>query len=303
MLMRMRAHPLEEVRDYAELILAELRKVIPAFVKRVDVEDRGIAWSRYLADVRDRTADIAATYLDGIVPGMRDEVTLVDFDPDGEVKVVAAALYAVSDLPDDRLHALAHAMSPAQREAVFEAYVGERANRRHKPGRAFERTQYRFDVLCDYGAFRDLQRHRPMTIEWQCLTPRHGFTVDAAIEAAGQLDEFTRVMEDSAETHARLRDVCGPFVAQYAVSMAHRVRFVMQMSAREAMHVAELRSSPQGHPTYRRVAQRMHELIRDQAGHRAIAAAMRYLDSSDVDLERLEAERRAEARRKAAAEA
>ena len=299
MLLRMRAHPLEEVRAYADLILTELRKVIPAFVKRVDVEDRGVAWSRYLADARERTAAIAATYLEGIVPGARDEVTLVDFDPDGEVKVVAAALYAASDLPDDRLHSLAHSMSQAQREAVLAAYVGERSNRRHRPGRAFERTQYRFDILCDYGAFRDLQRHRLLTIEWQRLTPRHGFTVDPAIEAAGQLDEFSRVMEDSAETHARVLAAAGPFAAQYAVSMAHRIRFVMQMNAREAMHLIELRSSPQGHPAYRRVAQRMHELIRDHAGHRAIAASMTHVDHSSVELERLESERRTESRRRA----
>ena len=299
MLLRMRAHPLEEVRAYADLILTELRKVIPAFVKRVDVEDRGVAWSRYLAEARERTAAIAATYLEGIVPGARDEVTLVDFDPDGEVKVVAAALYAASDLPDDRLHSLAHSMSQAQREAVLEAYVGERSNRRHKPGRAFERTQYRFDILCDYGAFRDLQRHRLLTIEWQRLTPRHGFTVDPGVEAAGQLDEFSRVMEDSAETHARVLAAAGPFAAQYAVSMAHRIRFVMQMNAREAMHLIELRSSPQGHPAYRRVAQRMLELIRDHAGHRAIAASMSHVDHSSVELERLESERRTESRRRA----
>jgi thymidylate synthase ThyX len=82
--------------------------------------------------------------------------------------------------------------------------------------------------------------------------------------------------------------------------MAYRIRFVLQMSAREAMHLIELRSSPQGHPTYRRIAQQMHELIDATAGHRAIAATMTYLDTSDVDLERLEAERRAEAKRKAA---
>src|SRR6059036_4188066 len=107
----------------------------------------------------------------------RDEVTLVDWDPEGEVKVVAAALYAASDLPDDKLLEVARAMSPAEREAAFAAYVGERGNRRHKPGRAFERTLYRFDVLCDYGAFRDLQRHRLLTIEWPPLSPGHGYDV------------------------------------------------------------------------------------------------------------------------------
>jgi thymidylate synthase ThyX len=108
------------------------------------------------------------------------------------------------------------------------------------------------------------------------------------------------VMEDSALTWATVAEHAGPDVAQYAVSMAYRIRFVMQMNAREAMHLIELRSSPQGHPTYRRVARQMHDLIATTAGHRAIAGAMTYLDMSDVDLERLEAERRADARRRAA---
>ncbi len=87
-------------------------------------------------------------------------------------------------------------------------------------------------------------------------------------------------------------------VASYAVAMAYRVRFVMDMNAREAMHVIELRTAPQGHPAYRRICQRMHDLIADVAGHRAIAHAMRYADHSHVALERLAAERRLEAKRK-----
>jgi len=193
-------------------------------------------------------------------------------------------------------------MSPADRAAVLRAYVGERGNRRHKPGRAFERTGYRFDVLCDYGAFRDLQRHRPLTLEWQVLTPEHGYATPEQIDEAGLADEWHRVMEDSAQTWAKLADAAGRDVAQYAVAMAYRIRFVMQMSAREAMHLIELRSSPQGHPTYRRVAHQMHALIREAAGHTAIADSMAYVDFSDVDLERLEAERRADAKRRAALE-
>ncbi|MGH2637468.1 MAG: FAD-dependent thymidylate synthase [Actinomycetota bacterium] len=299
MLLRMRAHPLAEVREYADLMLVELRKVIPAFLKRVDLPDRGVAWSRYLEDTRERTLDVAATYTEGVDPGPRDLVTLTDYDPLGEEKVVAAALYASTDLPDDRCQSLAHTMTDDERENVLRAYVGERGNRRHKPGRAFERTGYRFDVLCDYGAFRDLQRHRPLTIEWQRLSPIHGYETPPQVAESGLADEWHGVMEDSANTWGALADSAGRDVAQYAVSMAYRIRFVMQMTAREAMHLIELRSGPQGHPTYRRVAQLMHDLIANTAGHRSIAAAMTYVDTSDVDLERLDAERRAEARRKA----
>jgi hypothetical protein len=274
--------------------------VIPAFLKRVDLEDRGVAWSNYLHDTREATEEIAAKYTEGIEPGDRDVVTLTDFDPLGEERIVAAILYAGSDLPDDRLQSLAHTMTFEEREAVFSAYIGERGNRRHKPGRAFERTGYRFDVLCDYGAFRDLQRHRPLTLEWQRLSPRHGYDTPEVIADAGMTDDWTRVMEDSATTWSVVADHAGPDVAQLAVSMAYKIRFVMQMTAREAMHVIELRSSPQGHPTYRKVAQQMHDLIDKTAGHRTIAAAMRYVDYSDVDLERLEAERRTDAKRRAA---
>jgi thymidylate synthase ThyX len=300
MLLRMRAYPLAEVREYADLMLVELRKVIPAFLRRVDLPDRGVAWSRYLADTREATTEITAKYTEGVEPGARDIVTLTDFDPLGEEKVVAAALYATSDLPDDRLGSLAHTMSADEREAVLTAYIGDRENRRHKPGRAFERTGYRFDVLCDYGAFRDLQRHRPLTLEWQTLSPVHGYETPEVIADAGMTERWEAVMADSAATWRVLEEHAGRDVAQYAVAMAYKIRFVMQMTAREAMHLIELRSSPQGHPTYRRVAQTMHDLIEKTAGHRAIAAAMRYVDFSDVDLERLEAERRAEAKRRAA---
>jgi thymidylate synthase ThyX len=299
LLLRLRAHPLREMREYADLMLIELRKVIPAFLRRVDMEDRGVAWSEYLTDTRERTLDVTAKALAGEVTEPRPEVTLVDWDPEGEVKVVAAGLYGASELPDDPLLEIAREMPPSERQTVLAAYVGERANRRHKPGRAFERTGYRFDVLCDYGAFRDLQRHRLLTLEWQRLTTEHGYEIPSEIQEAGFADEWRSVMERSNEAHEILLAHGLDDAAQYAVAMAYRIRFVMQMNAREAMHLIELRSSPQGHPVYRRVAQEMHRLIDQRAGHHAIATAMSHVDHSSVELERLEAERRTEAKRRA----
>jgi thymidylate synthase ThyX len=297
LLLRMRAHPLAEVRHCADLMLAELRLIIPAFLRRVDVPERGGAWSSYLAETRAAVARVADGLLAHLKPEDRGEVTLVDFDPEGEVKVVAAALYAASALPDDQLLAEARRMSVEDRRQVLEAYVGRRGNRRHKPGRAFERTSYRFDVLSDYGAFRDLQRHRLLTLEWQPLSPRHSYAVpEAVIEAGGRAD-WDRVMARSAAAWEAIADAGLPEVAAYAVALAYRVRFTMQMNAREAMHVIELRTAPQGHPAYRRVCQAMHRLIAEGAGHRAIAASMRFADHSEVALERLESERAAARRR------
>ena len=191
-------------------------------------------------------------------------------------------------------------MSPMERAAVLAAEVGERTNRRHRPGRAFERTSYRFDVLTDYGAFRDLQRHRLLTIDWQAFTPKHGYNEPAAIAEAGVLDDWRGAVEASAQLHDAIAAAGWKTAAAYAVAMAYRVRFYMHMNAREAMHVIELRTSPQGHPAYRRVCQEMHRLIAERAEHRAIAAAMRFADHSEVELERLGSERALERKRDSA---
>jgi thymidylate synthase ThyX len=297
LLLRLRASRLREAHDCATMMLEELRKVIPAFLTRVDVPDRGGVWSEYLARVRDDAAAIASQILDGAVPEPRDEVTLTEFDSEGELKVVAAALYAGTDLPDDQLLAAVRRLSIDQRAAVLKAYSGRRGNRRHRPGRAFERTAYRFDVLTDYGAFRDLQRHRLLTLEWQALSPRHGFSLPEAIEEAGGGPDFREVMDRSAALWHAMTEAGLSDIAPYAVSMAYRVRFYMHMNAREAMHVIELRTAPQGHPAYRRVCQQMHKLIADEAGHRAIAAAMSFVDHSEVELERLQSERALERKR------
>ncbi len=299
LLMRLAVHPLSEMREYGELMKIELRKVIPEFLKRVDVKERGVAWSRYWRANREGVEELTARVLGdaGAKPEHRDEVTLVDFDPEGETKIAAAVLYASSAMPDDQLLTLARAMSREQIAEILRASVGHRSNRRHKPGRAWERTSYRFDVLCDYGAFRDLQRHRPLTIEWQRLTTEHGYDTPSQIDEAGLRSDWERVMQASAETERALLDAGFVEQAQYAVSMAYRIRFVMQMTAREAMHLTELRSQPAGHPVYRRVAQSMHRLIADV--HPAIGETFSHVSYDEVDLERLEAERRTEQKRKA----
>ena len=181
---------------------------------------------------------------------------------------------------------------------MLRAYIGKRSNRRHKPGRALERTSYRFDILADYGAFRDLQRHRLLTLEWQRLSPRHGWVMPEVVGEAGGAEAWRSASWTRRPRCTTRSPRAGlPEVASYAVTMAYRVRFYMEMNAREAMHVIELRTAPQGHPSYRRVCQTMHRLIAEQAGHRALAAAMTFADHSEVALERLEAERAAERRR------
>ncbi len=296
LVLRMRAHPLPEARLYAEMVLDELRKVIPSFLARVDRPERGGRWVEYLAATRAGTEATVTRLFADAEPAPAAEVELVDFDREGEDKVIAAICYPHTNLPEWQVLERVRRLSAADRVAIVEAYVGARENRRHRPGRAFERTSYRFDILGDYGAFRDLQRHRMLTIEWQSLTPQHGYEVPSAVVDAGLADTFHDAMQRSAAFYDVIKGTF-PAEAAYAVALAYRMRYVMQMNAREAMHLIELRSSQQGHPSYRRVAQAMHRLIAERAGHHAIAAAMRHVDHSEHELARLAAERAADARR------
>jgi thymidylate synthase ThyX len=297
LLMRMQAHPLAEAREYGKLMLTELRKVIPAFMKRVDVPGRGAAWSEYLADTA--AAVEAAGAAAGLTPESRPEVTLVDWDPEAETKMAAAALYAVTDVPDDQLLAYVRTLEDAERATLIRDYVGERGNRRHKPGRAMERAFYRFDVLSDYGAFRDIQRHRMLTMEWQRLSPAHGYLTPDSIADIDATAAWNEAMERAAALYERIADTMDPVVAQYAVPFAFRLRYYIDLNAREAFHLLELRSQQAGHPDYRRIAQEMHRLIRDRAGHHVIADAMSYVDHETYDLARLESERSSAAKRAA----
>ncbi|HWD53862.1 MAG TPA: FAD-dependent thymidylate synthase [Acidimicrobiales bacterium] len=306
LLLRMRAHPLPEARSYAELMLIELRKVIPSFLQRVDVAERGGEWSTYMASTREQTARLVDRLwpeLNGPVPepgGVPDdtveEVTLLDFDPDGEEKVLVAACFSYLECSEHEAARRVRQLGQDARVALLRAYVGDRRNRRHRPGRAFERTDYRFELVTDYGAFRDLQRHRMLTIEWQRLGVALGYDMPDLVADAGLGERYDETISRAEDLYwSLLPDF--PEQASYAVALAHRIRYVMQLNAREAMHLVELRSGTQGHPAYRRVAQQMHRSIAEIAGHRALAEAMSFVDHGATDLERLESERRAERRR------
>jgi thymidylate synthase ThyX len=297
LLLRLRANPLPEARGYSELLLAELRQVIPSFLTRVDREDRGIAWSRYLAETAAESAKVVDALLGDPAPAPEGpSVQLVESDPDAEDKVLTAIAYPLLRIGEAEVAARVARLGAEDRARLLAAYVGERRNRRHRPGRAFERAVYTIDVVCDYGAFRDLQRHRMCTLVWQRLTPDLGYDLPADVAAAGAGERYAARMRDLAALYQAL-EPRHPAQAPYAVSMAHRVRFAITLNARELMHLVELRSTPQGHQTYRTVAQRMHRLVAEQAGHRGLADAMRFVVHDDVDLGRLAAEQRSQERR------
>jgi thymidylate synthase ThyX len=293
LVMRLRAHPLPEARAYAELILAELRKVIPDFLTRLDRPERGGAWVEYLRD----TATGLQHAADELTKAMRvdsglqraEGVRLLEWDAGAEDRIIAAALYPHTQLPADALLDVVSTLPQERREELFEIAAGARGNRRHRPGRGFEHAAYTFEVVSDYGAFRDLQRHRMLTIQWQELTPELGCVVPPEVEDAGLGEQWRSAVAGAEAAYAAVRPVY-PQQAQYLVTLGHRLRYLVRLNAREAMHMIELRTSPQGHPAYVRVCREMHRLIRDQAGHHLVAEAMRFVGSDDVHLPRYAAE-------------
>ena len=300
LVLRLLGHELEEARTLGTAMLDELRKMIPAFVTRADRPDRGGRTIAHMQAARGMSRTIAQL-LEKRSDRTEDvEVRLVDHNPHAEAKVVAALAYEESHA--DFAHLVGRmtdgdpGMTRGQISAMISSYADTRTNRRHKVGRGLEHAEYTFEITGDYGAFRDLQRHRMLTIQWQKLSPRHGFSTPTAILEMGSMNAWERAMDAAREIHERIEESEGPAVAQYAVPMAYRIRFLMRLNAREAAHMLELRTQPQGHPSYRWVCQRMHELIRDEARHTGIADLMKFVNHDDVDLERLAAEQKNAAR-------
>ena len=299
LILRMRASELNEVRQYGELIRAELDKVIPAFLTRVDRPDRGGIWVDYLASRNTVPAGTPRSVSSGgrsIDDGEDVTVRLISFDPAGERKIAASVLFSQFPVSMEEAIETANALSDGELRMLIANYVGNRQNRRHKPGRAFEETGYLFEIECDYGAFRDLQRHRMLSIEWQVLGTSLGYVVPELVHDFGLKEKFQNIMDRSRGFHERLQQAVGPKVGAYAVPMAYRVRFTMNLNAREALHMIELRTSPQGHSSYRKVAQRMYSCIDSVANHRSVAAAMSFVDFGNYRLGRLSSLRQEESK-------
>jgi hypothetical protein len=272
---------------------------MPSFVARVQRPDRGGAWVSYL-ERREQAAERWAARLgldraagDGGDGGPSVRLTHHDGDED----LLLAALLFEAATTDERATRDAIAeLSHEQRAMVLADLVGDRANRRHRPGRGMEALRYRFEIVSDYGAFRDLQRHRMLTCQWQTLTPDLGAGIPHELDEAGAGDGYRRALEISSDAY---EDLLGAGhdrrAAMYALCLGYRLRYVLDLNAREAMQLIELRSGREGHPSYRAVAHAMHEQI--AAVHPAVAAAMTYLDrDTEPRLERIVSELRTQAK-------
>ncbi len=303
LILHLLAHPLPEARRYGTLILEAVQAVMPSFVTRVSRPERGGEWIAYL-ERRAQAGEHWAARL-----GLRDGDE-EDQRPGPSVKLLAvhgteedlltALLFESSSASEERIRAGLDQLGDDERSELLADLVGARSNRRHRPGRGFEALRYRFEIVADYGAFRDLQRHRMLTVQWQTLGPELGAGVPEQVELAGVGEDYRRALEISALEYARLSAGGLAYAAPYALCLGYRVRFVLDLNAREAMQLIELRSGREGHPSYRAVAHEMHAQI--AAVHPAVAGVMTHVDrETEPRLERILSEMRTQARGSATA--
>jgi thymidylate synthase ThyX len=238
-----------------------------------------------MARLRDEVARLARH--GGAQSPAGPSVTLVEHDPDAERKVVAAALFPHSEAGLDQ-----QGGDPAE---VLEALMGDRANRRQRAPRALEHAEYTFEIVANFGAYRDLHRHRMLTQERQVLGTALGYDLAPGLVDLGFGDRFAAAIEAAAAAHHTLERDAGAALAQYVVPLAFRVRWYFRANLREVFHLCELRTTPQGHPDYRWVAQEMFRRVTEV--HPRLARYAKFVDLGPGDeLERRRAERRIDAK-------
>lgn len=297
LLLHLFASPLPEAHRYGTMLLGELQKIIPSFVQRIERPERGGRWIDYLKSLKDNSSEWADKL--GIGEPQSDTETgpyvrLLSHEGD-ERRLATALLFEAGTASEVDTAAAVGNLGSEQIAALLSDLVGDRENRRHRPGRGYESLSYRFEIVSDYGAFRDLQRHRMLTCQWQSLSPYLGAEVPEELDAAGVGDAFRTALEASRAEYERLSAAGLYEQAPYALSLAYRLRYILDLNAREAMQLIELRSGREGHPSYRAVAHAMWDQINSVTP--AVAAAMTHVDREmEPRLERLMSEIRNERR-------
>ncbi len=291
LIMSLMADELAESRDTGTKILKECRTVLSTFLERADKPSRGGATVAYKSQTKAAVKKLADAKLPSTHVGATKAADLVSYWPKNELDLTADMLYEHSNMSLRDIQSQVDTWSYDDKHSVFEAYIGERLNRRHKPGRALEKAHYSWDIVCDYGIFRDLQRHRMVDdLAWQDLTPRYGYETPQLIEDAGLTDQFDQCFELSVKLHSILIEAGYTKEAQYATLLGHKMRWKITYNARQAFHFHELRTTPHGHPGYRKLVSDMHDILAEK--HPLLGAAMQFVNQDeDPELTRLAAER------------
>ncbi len=287
---------LSEERNLASQMKKELDTTIMSFVRRSN-DKYGKILQKYLTDIKKNSTKLSRLYAHGI-PTKGNFVKLVSYENEYSAinKVISALIYEQSSSIElTQIHKNVKKIPFRQKTQIINDYVNIRKNRRHRPPRAFEMVDYTFDLLTNYGMFRDFHRHRALTLERQLLTTDHSYHTPKEILELGIEKEFSECMDNTKNVFQKIRKKL-PEQAQYVVNFAYNYPYFMKLNLREATHLIELRTVPQGHTDYRKVAQKMYRLIEQK--HTVLSKIMKYVDLKEYELERFESEKRTEEKRK-----
>lgn len=255
------SHPLAEVREIAQQVKAVALAEVPTLLKYVEPNE-------YLRRSTDRLRGWAGALPEDPMPS--DGVRLVAWDPEAEVRFIAACLYRFRAVSFEAAAAWVRDLSPEERQRILEDALGGRGPF-DVPLRELEHIVYTFDCLMDEGAYYDLKRHRMMTQTPQALTAAYGYAVPRAIEEAGMGAHYREAVEAAIALWEAMAPTVGEAAAYVLPNAVYR-RVLMTMNLREAYHLCRLRGGPNGHFAYRYIAMRIYEAIRSV--HPALAAYM-----------------------------
>lgn len=298
LLTRLYCSDLVELKDLARMINSELDSVIPSFIKRVN-EKHGKSLQSFMINTSKEVSKLTGKYLDDIEPDYSPvDVRLIDYmdNKDAEVKVASAILY--ENAQGQSLYdiiKLVKSFSQSKRNEIILSYTKFRGNRRHRPGRAFEMVEYLFEMFTNFGMFRDLHRHRILTMERQLLSTKHGYDIPKEIIDSGMEKDFKDCMYLSSNTYQNIAKTM-PVEAQYAVNFAYKYPYFIKVNLRELYHMIELRTTAQGHPDYRYICQQIFKKINEI--HPLLMKGMKFVDMNQYELGRFDTEKRRELRRR-----
>ncbi|MDF2421730.1 MAG: FAD-dependent thymidylate synthase [Nitrosopumilus sp.] len=287
---------LKEEQDLASKIKKELDTTIKSFVRRAD-DKYGNTFQKYLRDIKNKSKSVTAKEIKS-KPKIGSITKLVDYESEKKSidTIITSIMYEQSPSTSyqDILQQV-RKMSKEKKISIINEFAKIRTNRRHRPSRAFENVYYTFDLCNNFGMFRDLHRHRALTLERQLLTTDHGYNMPSEIRVLGIEKDFKDCMSKTKYTFDKIRTK-HPEQGQYVVNFGYNYPYFMKFNLREACHLIELRTVPQGHADYRRVAQQMFKEINKV--HPNLSKIMKYVDMKEYDLERFESEKRTEEKRK-----
>ena len=287
---------LDEERELASKIKKELDTTIKSFVSRSD-DKYGKAFQKYLKQIKKTSKSIVAKEIKPKkVLGMMTKLVECESEKKSIDKILTSIMYEQSPSTSyQNILKQVKKLSKEKRIKIINSFTNLRENRRHRPSRAFESVYYTFDLLNNFGMFRDFHRHRALTLERQLLTTDHGYNIPDEIKILGFDKTYKDCMDKTKETFNKIRKKY-PEQGQYVVNFAYNYPYFMKFNLREACHLIELRTVPQGHADYRQVAQQMYKQINKV--HPNLSKIMKFVDLKEYDLERFESEKRTEEKRK-----